>query len=374
MKQLLNNHAVFIHKALNGLADSLIKIFIPIIILMQTQNIALAFLFMILRPLLFVVFNNLLKTFLKRNATISIVLHILPVIAVQFIIFFVPLTLWWIVLISFLMAIFSVFYSVPFNLLFLFSDQKINVAKMEIGTNTGKIIFILIGGFVIGVGGVSQLILLCVAASLLYVLSVLPLLLGQKNIVAFQSAKQQQQDQISKKEQWTFNIVHTTFGMFQMLMDDILPVYLFYNGLAIESIAVLQAGVEVARVFANMAANKLYAKQQSIWSIWVALVLFVVAATLVLVLKQPVVLYALITIVGVTFPLVFVPLFKQFCSNIKGKSYVEQQISVRDSFIFGGRPVLAATFFLGFTFVAPVALSYLVALGLGVSAKKLLQK
>ena len=374
MKTLLMKHSVFLHKTFNGLADSLIKIFIPVIILMQTNDIKLAFLFMILRPLIFVVFNNLLKPFLQKHAVLSIVLHIIPIICVQFIIFFVPLTLWWIIMISFLMAMFNVFYSVPFNLLFLFSDQKLNVAKMEIGTNVGKIIFIIIGGFIIGVGTVGQLVLLCVVASLLYVLSVMPLLFGQRNICLFQLAKKETPDVLSKQDKWTYRILHISFGVFQVLMDDILPVYLFYNGLAIEYIALLQAAIEVARILANMLANKLYGMHKSVWSIIISLLFYVVAANLVLWLNNPVVIYTLVTIVGITFPLVFVPIFKEFCSQIQNKSYLEDEIAFRDSYIFGGRPVLAATYFLGFTFLSPVIFASLSAVALGISAGKLFQK
>lgn len=371
MKKFIEKNSVFLHKTLNGLADSLIKIFVPVIILKETQNIYLALLFMIVRPLIFVLFNFLLKKFLTKYPTLSIIFHIIPVVILQTIIFFVPINIFVTIILGILSGLFTVFYTVPANLLFVFSDKKLNVSKMEIGTNLGKILFIIIGGFIINNGSVGFLITLTISASLIYVLSIIPFIFGSKLLNVYRIKVKRNLDIFDKKEKLTFNLFHIAFGSYQVFIDEILPVFLFYNGLNFTAIATLQAGVEVAKLLANILANYLYKKKLSMISIIIASGFYTISLILFLIIKNNIVIYVLSTIVGVSFPLVFIPNFKIFCERMVKKTYLIDEVSNRDFNIFVGRPFLMASYFIGFSFIAPFIFAIICSASLTVLSSKL---
>ena len=371
MKKFIEKNSIFLHKTLNGLADSLIKIFVPVIILKATQNIYLAILFMIIRPLTFVLFNLLLKKFLTKYPKLSIILHIIPIVILQTIIFFVPINFFVIIILGVLSGLFTVFYTVPANLLFVFADKKLNVSKMEIGTNLGKILFIIIGGFIINSGSLGYLITLTISASLIYVLSILPLIFGSKLLKVYRINTKRNIDIFDKKEKLIFNLFHLSFGSFQVFIDEILPVFLFYNGLNFTAIATLQAGVEVAKLLSNVLANFFYKKNLSKMSIIIASGFFISSLILFLVIKNNVMIYVLSTIVGVSFPLVFIPNFKMFCEHLIKKTYLIDEVSNRDFNIFIGRPFLVASYFVGFSFIAPFILAMMCSASLTIFSLKL---
>lgn len=370
MKSILNNHSAFFHKTFNGLADSLIKIFIPVLILKETGNLYYALLFMTIRPIFFVIFNILLKKFLSKHPSLSIILHIVPIIIIQFLIFFTTITLPMVFLLSVLMALFGVFYSVPFNLLFIFSDKKHNVSKMQIGTNVGRILFIIVAGFAINQGTFVYLFTLCIVASLIYILSVVPFVFNE-NLKEVNTSQGEQV--LTKQQAKLLNITHLAFGSFQILMDEVLPVYLFVSGLTFTNIALLQVFIEIGRLLANLSANYLYKKNLSKFVILAFCFLYSASIISILFIKNIIAIYVLSTIIGVAFPMVFVPIFKKFCAIVNGKQDLITQVSNRDNCIFGSRPILIGSYFLGFTFIAPFFMGVVSAITLAINSNKLLK-
>lgn len=372
MKNIIQKHAIFLHKTLNGLADSLIKIFVPVIILKETNNLYLAILFMIVRPLTFVIFNTLLKKFLAKYPTLSISLHIIPVVILQILIFFVPINTFITIIFGVLSGLFNVFYSVPANLLFVFGDKKLNVSKMEIGTNIGKIFFMIIAGFVINNGSVGYLITLIISASIIYILSILPLIFSSKKIKQYNNIPKKTPDIFNKNEKLLFTIFHVAFGSFQVLIDEVLPVYLFYNGLNFASIATLSAGIEIAKLLSNLFADYLYRKGFSKISIIIASVAYIITLILFLIVKNSIAIYLLSMIIGITFPLIFIPNFKIFCNRMLKKTYLLDEVSIRDTNIFSARPLLIASYFIGFSFIAPFILAMSTSVIIAITSSKII--
>lgn len=378
MKNFIRNNALFLHKSLNGLADSLIKIFIPIIVLKITGNIYFVLLFMILRPVFFVIFNILFQKFLRKYPTLSICIHIIPIIAIQFIIFFVTINIYYIIFLAILMALFNVFYSIPINLLFVFSDKKLNVSKMESGTNVGRILFILISGFIINNGTFIYLLLLLVFSSIIYILSTLPLIWGDQKIKEYNKTFKNEQENknliLDKKDKYLFNIIHTAFGCFQILIDEVLPVYLYVAGLNFVNIAVFQVLIEAGKLLSNVLASWLNKIKKSNITLIISCVVYIFSIVTILLVHNVIFIYILSALIGVTYPLIFIPIFKRYCEEIKDKPYLMDQIAIRDNYVFGGRPFLISSYFIGFSFIAPFSLAVLSSVTLAVLGWKLLKK
>jgi hypothetical protein len=81
-------------------------------------------------------------------------------------------------------------------------------------------------------------------------------------------------------------------------------------------------------------------------------------------LRSPLWLFIISSVMGVTFPLVFVPLFKTFCNQINQDNYQFRGMINRDFYILTFRPVLYIPYFL--------INSFLVQFGIGIAACSIL--
>ncbi len=174
---------IFCHKLIKAFADSMVKVFIPLIILKNTNNMYLVMLYLNVYYVFCCGLNVLLKKFLQKYGVVAMILHTAPIIALQFLL---TLSLnWWLILIVALLAsLGQVLYSVPLNLLFAFTDKEVNVAKFQISTNVGKLIFILLSGYVLGSSYKNSVLILAIVGTVLYVGSVIPIMYGY-NLIKF---------------------------------------------------------------------------------------------------------------------------------------------------------------------------------------------
>ena len=116
---------LFLHKLLKAVGDSIVKVFIPLIIFRACNNMYLVILFACLHYFLSGVLNIVLRRFLQRKGVIAIFLSIAPIIAIQFVLAFCPMVWYVVVLLAVLNALNQVLYSVPINLLFAFNSIKV---------------------------------------------------------------------------------------------------------------------------------------------------------------------------------------------------------------------------------------------------------
>ena len=133
---------LFLHKLLKAIGDSIVKVFIPLIVYRASNNMLLVILFCSVHYCLSGVLNILLRRFLQRYGVVSIFLSMIPIISIQFVISFCPMVWYIVILLAVLNALNQVLYSVPVNLLFAFTDKSTNVAKFEIAANVGKLAFL----------------------------------------------------------------------------------------------------------------------------------------------------------------------------------------------------------------------------------------
>ena len=330
---------LFLHKLIKAIGDSMVKLFVPLIIYRASGNMGLVILYLCVHYFASGVLNILLRRFLQRQGVIAIFLSMVPIIAIQFVLTYCPV-IWYICLIVGLLNAFNqVLYSVPINLLFAFTDKNTNVAKFEISTNVGKLIFILVSGFLLG-NTLDNLVILAIASTVVYCLSIIPILFGYKLIKSSYGEITHKPFSIDKKLYRKYNLYHFCFGVYQSTLDIILPLYLYINNLSFESVAVVMALVEVGKILANILAKYIYSKGKPFVSVIIYCCLYVTAVVLILTIKSPVALYIISCVMGVSFPLVFVPLFKAFCSQIGIDNYQFRGMIYRDFYILTFRPVL----------------------------------
>lgn len=326
---------IFLHKLIKAFADSLIKAFVPLIILKSSGSLQFVALYLVTYYFSTGILNLILKKFLQKYGIFAILLHIIPMVSLQFLLT-LNFTWWFCILIGFIASFSLVLYSVPFNLLFALSDKNVDVAKFQIATNFGKLIFILFSGYVLTFNFKNSIILLAIIGAILYILSSVPILFGYNLLKESYVLNANKTVSLKHCDYKFFNLYHICFGIFQSVVEYVIPIYLYVNYLTFETVAIIMALIEALKILSNIIAKKLVNSGHSTVSIILSVVCFSIGCVVFLFVKIPVVLYICSSLISISFPLVFVPIFKLYCKDINKNNYTFDGMIYRDCFICVG--------------------------------------
>ena len=143
------DNLIFIHKLLKAIADSIIKLFLPLYILKQTNDINLAMLYLIIYSSCVMLTMFILKTIIQKFGVFAIMVHFIPIIVTMGLFSFLQIDITLVIIAAILMSFSQTLYSIPLNLIFTFGDKKTNVGKFQIASNIGKLTFTLISGYLL---------------------------------------------------------------------------------------------------------------------------------------------------------------------------------------------------------------------------------
>ena len=335
---------IFCHKLIKAFADSLVKLFIPLIILKNSRSLMLVMLYLTSYYLICGFLNIALKKFLQKYGIVAMILHAFPIIAVQFLITS-QITWWLCLIIAVLGAAGQTLYSVPLNILFAFTDKDVNVAKFQISTNVGKLIFIVFSGFVIGSGLKNSILFLAIAGTVLYLASIVPIVYGYNLLKDAYEKVAKHPPKIERKSYKMFNFYHIAFSLVQGVLDTVVPVYLYIENLAIESVAIVMALIEVCKICSNLLAKFMIKHNKSVFCVWISSACLTVGSVLMMIVKDALVLYICSCIIAVSFPLMFVPMFSAFVKKVAAENNQFDGMSYRDVYIAMSRGLMFVPFF-----------------------------
>ena len=288
--------------------------------------------------------NIVLKKFLQKYGIIAMILHAFPIIAVQFLIT-TQITWWLCLIIAVLGAAGQTLYSVPLNILFAFTDKDVNVAKFQISTNVGKLVFIVLSGFVIGSGLKNSILFLAIAGTVLYLASIVPIVYGYNLLKDAYEKVAKHPPKIERKTYRMFNFYHIAFSLVQGVLDTVVPVYLYIENLAFESVAIVMALIEVCKIGSNLLAKFMVKHNKSVFSVWISSACLTVGSVLMMIVKDALVLYICSCIIAVSFPLMFVPMFSAFVKKVAAENNQFDGMSYRDVYIAMSRGIMFVPFF-----------------------------
>ena len=370
-----DSNYIFLHKVLKAIADSIIKIFIPLYILKVTNELWLAITYVIAQSFLTSITMIILKKVLQKHGLACIIIHCFFIIATQAIFSFFNINIYVVLICALLMAFAQTLYSIPLNILFTKADKTINVAKFQIATNVGKLCFMLFSGIILSKIPDSFLYL-SIIATVFYLLSILPICLAYKDLKQTFRAKKikDNSDNAPTKTTKWFNVFHYSFGLFQIIIEVVVPLYLYINNLSFEAVTTIIALIELLKILSNILAKWLVKKNYYIFSFIASTTIFVLCLFGIILFKNAVVLYILSCLISVSFPLCFVPMFNLFCNNINKNNNLEEQMTRRDFDIFAPRPILYSTYFLGFSLLPCLCFGFVSATALLLSEIKAFKK
>ncbi len=338
---------IFIHKLLKSIADSIIIVFIPLYILKVTNDFRLSMAYLIIFSLFVLFFMFILKKIIQKYGVLAMIIHFIPIIITEYVLSFATINIGVIILSAGLMGLSQALYSIPLNLVFTFGDKKNNVGLFMIATNIGKIVFTLVSGFLLSSEIKNSFLILSIASSIFYVISIFPILFAYKELKDNYDNTKSNNSEHVKLNPW-FIVFHIAFGLFQPIMDNIVPLYLYINDLSFQSVTIFIVLVEFLKVLANMISQIAVRHNKSIYLICISFVLFFFSIIAIIFVKNNIALYILSTTASVSFPFTFVPMFGLYCNYLRKNNNVIQGITRRDFDIFSLRAPMYALGYIGF--------------------------
>ena len=354
-----------------AVADSLIKVFVPLLILKSSGSMTLVILYLCLYNPLCVLLNLIFKQCLQKYGVISIIIHFVPLIAVQFLL---NLKITWLicVLLAIFMAFAQVLYSVPINILFSLTDKSIDVAKFEIPTNIGKMVFLLISGYMLSASFKNSLLVLSIAGSVLYFISAIPIYYGYNLLKISFTDRVSIQSKIPENYKF-YNLFHAQFGLFQTIFDVALPLYLFLNNLTFQSITIILVLIEICKIGSNILAKFLISKNLSLLSAFISIFIMTLSFTILLFVKNSIVLYVCSCLLAVSFPLIFVPMLSSYTKKLCDEDNQFDGMTIRDVFIFIPRGAVYLPYLIFPSFILQFGIGIACAVSMTYSTTKILK-
>lgn len=363
---------IFYHKLIKAFADSLVKAFIPLIILKNSNDMMLVMFYLTSYYAMCLLFNVVLKKFLQKYGIVAMILHTIPIISLQFVL---TLNMTWLtcLVVALLASLAQVLYSVPLNLLFAFTDKNVNVAKFQISTNIGKLIFILFSGYIIGSNYSKSLLLLAIIGTVLYLASAIPILYGYNLIKDSYNKIALHPKPVNKESYKAFNLFHMCFSIFQSVLDVVVPLYLYTENLTFEAVAIVMALIEVCKIGANLFAKWLVKKNHALLSCLISVFCMTAGTIIMLTIKIPVVLYICSCIIAISFPLLFVPMFRKFVKKVVRDKNQFDGMSNRDIYIMFGKNFMFVPYFIFPNLLISFVVGMIATAGVGVCCYKIIK-
>ena len=347
-KHISDSSSLALNRIFKSIADSAIKVFIPILIYKNTGSVFYAFLYLTLSFVFISLLYQAIKNFLKKHAALTITLHAIPIIVMEFLLL-IDLNIWLIILIALLEAIQSVFYY-SIKYIYAYMDKKNNVAKFETAEYIGKIIFVIISAIMLD-NVANSLTFIVIFSTVFYILSSLPILFKIKELDSILPKTEKLSFREVRKDNRYWNIFHIFNGIVHMFMHNILPLYLYIYSLSYTKVGFVVILQYLITILANYTAMFLEKKGHGKLNVILGSILGFVSMILIITLKTPVLIYSFSVTASFGFTLIFSFMFHEFVKDQRAKGYYENSVFYRDSYQTFARGAVASVFLIFPSFI-----------------------
>lgn len=313
--------ALFIHRVINGMADSFISIFIPILIYKLTNDLSLSFVYLVAYTSTLTLSYAFLRKIMQKHSVLAIFLHSVFIITLQFILV-ADLNIYLILVIALLSGVEVSLYYGSLNLFFGTLEKKKNVSKFESGNYVGKIIVCILSAYVLGEVA-NSLIFVVIVSSALYLISLVPIIMYRKEL----KSNYENRKIVDEKVVFNYNgrmFLSTAFlNIFAAFRNAVLPLYLYVVGLSFTLIGVLVAFNYVIQIFAGYLTRYLNSKHLNRLNIILNCAILFACVVAILLIKNVVVIYIITIILGFSYQMLYVLMFSKFVRMQKDGYFYE---------------------------------------------------
>lgn len=330
-----NSDLLFAHRIFKGIANSAIELFIPLIIYNKTHSLTFAFTFSVIKCFCVAFLFLILKRFMRKNAILSVLLSIIPIILAEFLLN-IEIELFLIFILAILAALSETLYYGAINIIFAVMDKSANSAKFDIGYNIGQIIFTIFSAYILG-NVKNSLIFVVIFASVLHIICIIPLIKNYKQLNSLvKNIPKNNQFEVIKNIKG-FNFYHYFFGSALIITEVILPLYLNVKGLSFTAVGIFLAAGQIIKILANIFTKLLQNKNQDIFAVIIFSTLFVISLSTIIFVQNSLVIYIFNLIVTFACQGMHTIVFVKYVKSTVKNGYIYDSIYYRDFFQNTGR-------------------------------------
>ena len=355
-----NSNYIFVHRVFKGIADAILRVFVPILIYQQTNNLMLSFLWAVLDQIFAGIAFVVLKKFIKKYPIISIILHVFPMVLGQFLLIG-DFSLAKIIIFAFLDGFATCLYYGAINLIFGYMQESPSTAKFEIGYKVGKVIFCILSAFVLGTVQ-NSLIFIIIVSSVLYICCAIPLIVRYKQYhINIDQTKNKFTTAFSNSK-W-FYFYELSINAVLSFISIVLPLYLYASGLTFSVTGILMALSDLLGILASLTA--ILFSNKKLHKLFLIICSLLMTATIlgILFIKQNVVIYVLTLLLSFAYQGQFVIMFGFLVNDQKQKHQWQDALFYRDIISQGSRMFITSSYLFFPLFPVAFALSAISAVG-----------
>lgn len=328
-----------IHGLFKSVSDSFINLFVPLIIYNQI-GYRMAILYLIMLTLSTTLALLIFSKLIKKQPIIAICIHIFLAISAYIIIALCEINILILFIVAILTGVSQALYHSTTPSIISANKSEDGFVSFKIWQCLGKIIMVIFNGYILNLGESFSILLTCIISFILYTISVIPFFIIIKHINLNKDMT------VSKKEVWHATKKHNVFSLFFGLQDLIIgliiPLYLAINNLSIDKIAIIVALINFIKIIITILANKMYKNEHSFVSILIGAIIFAISCIFLLITSNKIIVYIMSVLGGMVFPLFYIPTLNDFQTKIKGMD--TEGMITREICVHAFRPLVLLPF------------------------------
>lgn len=342
----LKRDPVLTHKFFYSIVSAAIRVFIPIIIYKQTNSIQMAMFFIVFYSSIAGIMTLALKKLIAKKPFLCMTVSILPLLLIQVILAFFEINIYSTIILGVLLGLSNAFYCSAINIYFSLTSKKIKAGRFAAWSKIGSIVYTIFTGYILGSQVFDSLLVLSVFSFVIFAISMLPLLKHRKEINSyFKTTKEVSLIEANKKLARE-GIFYAFTGVVIFMVGEILPLYLYYNNLSVESVGYVVALTQAAVVAVGYLSDFMIKKKIIELNYLLFAVIPIVCFILVIFIDMPVLLYVISLLLGVSGTIGFSAYFKVYCDKTKRENLVINGHILRDFYNQTPRNLFYSVFFI----------------------------
>lgn len=328
-----------IHSLFKSISNNFISLFMPLIIFNQV-GYKMTMLYLIILSLSVVLGLLVFYKLIIRNPILSICFHIFFAIGSYLIISIFGVSLISIIFNAVCAGIGqSLYHSSIFSIIST-NKSKSGFSYYQSFSFIGSLFMILFNGYILNINQSFSLLLTSLTSLGLYIISIIPFLLIKNKL----KPKNLEIVTIKKivKDIKPFNVFHIAFGLQDLIVSSIIPLFLAINNLSMQVIVIVVAIINVVKIITTIFANFMYKKGKAFWSVLIGSLIFAIACILLPNITNKIFVYILSVLISISFPLFFISDCNIYAE--KTKAFSHKAMVLREFCVHAFRPLLLLPF------------------------------
>ncbi len=335
---------IFLHNFLNGIAESIVKVFVPVLILQHMGSIEWALAYIIIFYLSNMLLGLALNKLILRYNMLALIIHILLYVLVPILIacceFSIPL----VIILGILSGFGQCLYYTPIENLYTYTNDNVNMAKFDAFCAIGYFIFSLVSAYILGSTLADSLLWVCMAATIVYICSLIPLIIKKEQRQSYKKIK------INKYPKTKFYKLYIFFWVFSgagyAVSSMVIPVYMYDISPSIELVGIVLGATFLIQIGLDYLCRWLRLRNMQVLSIAIYFILFVASVAMISIWHSDIMLVITSTLCGLSYIFSYITMQGDYLDQIKKDNCAPIGVLYKNISVLIMRMVVVALYFI----------------------------